>query len=205
MIDRILYGGNLITLDSSNPRASALAISGERIIAIGSDDEILPLAALRTARDNLRGRTVILGLTDAHIHWCMTAQALHDVNVFEVPRKAIALERVAERVVHTPPGEWIYGHGWVQDFWPDRAFLLRRPRRSCAEPSGLLAAKSAMPSGSTAPPCACAGFLPGRRIRTAGRLGAMLRVSRPESCLKTPSGWSRITFRGSLRTESQTR
>jgi len=121
-IDRILYNANIITQDSAKPRVSALAIMGERIVASGSDDEILALASARTIRHNLNGLTIIPGLTDAHIHWRMTAESLRKVNLFEVPDKATALERVAERARQTPEGEWIRGFGWTQDIWPDKAF-----------------------------------------------------------------------------------
>lgn len=122
MLDRVLYNGRIITQDGRWPRASALAISGERIVAVGSDDEITALAGPQTERHNLNGRLVLPGLTDAHIHWEMTALALNSVDVFEVPTKEVALQRVAERAAATPEGEWITGRGWAQDFWPERAF-----------------------------------------------------------------------------------
>ncbi len=122
LVDRILYNGNILTLDEHQPRVSALALSSEHIIASGSDNEILPLAGGPTKRDNLGGRTVIPGLTDAHIHWQGVALTFRDVSVFEAPSRADALERVAQRVATTPPGQWITGHGWTQDVWPDRAF-----------------------------------------------------------------------------------
>jgi predicted amidohydrolase YtcJ len=52
----------------------------------------------------------------------MTTQSLSWVNVFEVPDKVIALERVAERVHQTAPGAWIRGAGWTQDAWSDPVF-----------------------------------------------------------------------------------
>jgi hypothetical protein len=122
VVDRILYNGNIVTLNSGQSRVSALAISGGRIVASGMDDEILALAGAGTIRENLGGRFVIPGLIDAHIHWRLTAHALHQVDVFEVPNKAIALQRVAERAALAAPDEWITGWGWTQDFWPDRAF-----------------------------------------------------------------------------------
>lgn len=120
MIDRILYNGRIIT--QAGKPVSALAILGGRIIAAGSDDEVRPLAGPGTISENLNGRLVIPGMIDAHIHWLMTAKALHEVDVFEVPDKAIVLERVAQRAQHTPPGEWIIGRGWAQDFWQEAVF-----------------------------------------------------------------------------------
>ena len=122
MIERILYHGNIVTLDNAERRVSALAICNGRIVASGTDDDILPLASASTAKENLEERTVIPGMTDAHIHWLWTAQAIRYVDVFEVTTKAIALERVAERVAVSSPGEWVVGHGWSQSIWPDKAF-----------------------------------------------------------------------------------
>ncbi len=122
MVDRILYNGRIITLDTLQPRAEALGISGGRIVAVGEDEDILSLATDGTVRENLGGKTVIPGMTDAHIHWLWTARTLHEVDVFEVPTREMAVQRVAERVATTPPGEWIVGQGWTQDNWPDKAF-----------------------------------------------------------------------------------
>jgi predicted amidohydrolase YtcJ len=122
MIERILYNADIITLNRAQPRASALAIQHGRIVAIGTDDDILALARPHTIRQNLGRRVMIPGLTDAHIHWEWTARGLQQVNVFEVATKQQARDRVAERASKTPTGAWITGHGWVQDLWADRAF-----------------------------------------------------------------------------------
>lgn len=122
MIDTILLGGNIITLDKKQPRVSALALSYGRVVALGADDEIRRLANAATNVVNLDGKTVLPGLTDAHLHWQAQAQAMRSVNVFEVPDKSIAVERVRERVRETPAEVWVQGQGWAQDMWPDRAF-----------------------------------------------------------------------------------
>jgi predicted amidohydrolase YtcJ len=122
MIERILYNGSIITQDERHPRVSALAVALGRIVAFGADEEIKALASPNTVLDNLGGKTVIPGLTDAHIHWEATARALHTVDVFEVPDKIVAAQRVAERAAQTPPGQWIIGFGWFQDIWPDKVF-----------------------------------------------------------------------------------
>ncbi len=122
IIERVLFNGRIHTLDSRQPQASALAIAQGRIVAVGSDEDLLHLARAETRRENLAGKAVIPGLTDAHIHWEMTARALNDVNLFEVPSKAMAVERVAAHAASTPAGEWITGYGWMQEIWQDRAF-----------------------------------------------------------------------------------
>lgn len=122
MIDLILHNGSIVTLDAGQPRVSALAICGGRIVAAGSDDEVLALVGPGTARENLGGRTVIPGMVDAHIHWHWTSVALNQVDVFEVPDKEIAIERVMAQASVSAPGDWIVGRGWTQDFWPNKAF-----------------------------------------------------------------------------------
>ena len=122
MIQTILVNGSIRTLDDSRPMVSALAISYGRVVALGSDESIRMLATSHTAEINLGGRTVLPGLTDAHLHWEAQARSLSAVDVFEVPSKAIALERVKQRADASAAGEWITGHGWAQDLWEDRAF-----------------------------------------------------------------------------------
>ncbi|PJF38809.1 MAG: amidohydrolase, partial [Phototrophicales bacterium] len=117
MIDTILYNGDIVTLDPKTPRVSALAIHGEYIVAWGSDDEIRSLATPKTHLYNLHGRMVIPGLTDAHLHWSWTAQSLRMVDLFEVPTKHEALQRVASHIQNVSPEEWVTGRGWTQDIW----------------------------------------------------------------------------------------
>lgn len=122
MIDRILFNGSILTMDAQAPRVSAIAIQRGHIVAAGTDDEILSLAGAGTIRENLNQRFVIPGLTDAHIHFLGTTGLLHQVNLFDVPSKAEALNRVAARAANVPAGEWIEGYGWWQELWDDRRF-----------------------------------------------------------------------------------
>ena len=122
MIERILYNAQIVTLNPAQPRATALAIGGGRILAVGDDDTIRALAGADTVLEDVEGRPIIPGLTDAHIHWEGVAHSLAHVDVFEVPSKDEALRRVAERAQRTPPGEWIVGQGWSQAYWADSSF-----------------------------------------------------------------------------------
>ncbi|MCY3836763.1 MAG: amidohydrolase [Anaerolineaceae bacterium] len=121
-VDRVLYNGNIFTQDERQVHVTALAIGDGRILATGADEEMLALAGVGTKRENLEGRDVLPGLTDAHIHWQHTALSLRSVNVYEVPSREEALRRVAERAAVTTAGEWLLGDGWRQDVWEDRAF-----------------------------------------------------------------------------------
>ncbi len=66
--DLVVFNGKVITMDSKRPEAEALAIRGERIIAVGNSQEILALAGPDTEEIDLGGRTVIPGINDAHDH-----------------------------------------------------------------------------------------------------------------------------------------
>jgi predicted amidohydrolase YtcJ len=121
-VEHILFNGNIVTLDNGQTRATALAIHHGRIVAVGSDSDILALAGAGTRRENLNGKTLIPGLTDAHVHWEWLSRALQAVDLYEVPSKDEAIRRVAERAARTNPGEWITGRGWAQDLWAGGAF-----------------------------------------------------------------------------------
>lgn len=122
LVDTVLFNGRIYTLTDDNPQVSALAIKNGRVIAVGSDEAMQALLADSSRHVDLAGQTVLPGLIDAHIHWQWTSRTMHEVDVFEVPSKDEALRRVAERVKSLASGEWVRGHGWMQDMWADKAF-----------------------------------------------------------------------------------
>jgi predicted amidohydrolase YtcJ len=122
MIDSILHNATIITQDPQQPTAEALAIANGTIVASGSSDEMLALASSATRVVDLQRSTVIPGLVDAHVHWQMYSESLLQVDLFEVPSREEAVERVAAAAAVAGPGEWILGRGWIQDVWPDRGF-----------------------------------------------------------------------------------
>jgi predicted amidohydrolase YtcJ len=117
LIDTILYNGHIQTLDEAIPVVSALAIKAGRVVATGSDDDMRALASAGTVQHNLNGRQVVPGMTDAHLHWQLETQALQNVQLYNLPSKQAALERIAAKAKATPVGTWIIGYGWLQDEW----------------------------------------------------------------------------------------
>lgn len=114
--DLVLLNGRVHTLDARAPHATAVAVRDSRVLYVGDD-----AAARQTLRAggetiDLRGRCVIPGLTDAHLHFSMYAIALRSVEA-ETETLADALSRVAEQAQTTPPGDWITGNGWNQNVW----------------------------------------------------------------------------------------
>jgi len=105
----ILYNGNFWTVDPRQPRAQAVAISGGRFLAIGSNEEVLPLAAGNAKKIDLGGKTVLPGFIDAHSH---PAEAgLSHLRMVDCDLRSIAdiLKALHERAAKTPPGEWVLG------------------------------------------------------------------------------------------------
>ncbi len=111
----VIYNAKIRTFHPDEPIASAIAIDRGKVIAIGSDDEILSIDA-PSQSINAGGRTVIPGLTDAHIHLEEYAFSLQKVDC-ETTSIEECLDRVAARVRSARPGDWILGHGWNQNNW----------------------------------------------------------------------------------------
>lgn len=115
--ETILHHGTIHPLDLPGHVASALAIKGDRILAIGEEASVLDLAGPETEIVDLDGLTVLPGLTDAHIHLKKFAQSLSQVDCATWTPQA-CLERVAARASElTDPDAWILGHGWDQNVW----------------------------------------------------------------------------------------
>ncbi len=113
---KLLYNANIHTLDSNHPTASAILIAGGRIIAVGDRDQLESLAHGKLEKQDMKGKTILPGLTDAHIHLQYYSLGLAKVDC-ETKTKEECLRRVAERARNSKPGEWVLGHGWNQNEW----------------------------------------------------------------------------------------
>jgi predicted amidohydrolase YtcJ len=107
--DVILYNGSIWTVDDQLPRAQAVALSDGRIFAIGSNDEVLPLATANTRKVDLSWKTVLPGFNDAHSHPIYSGvnhlkKVVCDKDTIEAIQQAIH-----ERAEKTPPGQWVVG------------------------------------------------------------------------------------------------
>lgn len=126
--DIILTNGKVVTVDDRFSIAQAVAIEGDRILRVGSDSEIVRLSSPSTRRIDLRGRTVIPGLIDNHMHLVRAASTWEkEVRWDGVGTRKAALELLRARVKTTPAGEWIYNlGGWAVDQFADDSRPLTR-------------------------------------------------------------------------------
>jgi len=112
---KILFNAHIHSFDQNRPDASVLVIDRNRVAALGGM-ELLEAFGSRSSREDMGGRVILPGLTDAHIHLMHYALSLQKVDV-ETATKSEALDRVAARAETVPPGEWILGHGWQHNDW----------------------------------------------------------------------------------------
>ncbi len=115
---KLLYNANIHTLDSKHPSASAILIAGGRVIAVGDKSKLESLAHGKVEKQDMQGKTILPGLTDAHLHIQYYSLALAKVEC-ETKTKDECLRRVAERATssNSKPGEWVLGHGWNHNEW----------------------------------------------------------------------------------------
>lgn len=122
--DTIVTGGNVLTMDTANPRAEALAVRGERILAVGSCADIEALAGRATRRIDARGLTVTPGFIDSHSHPLFAEEAV-GVNV-NLRRIEDVKEALAGKAANTPPGHWVRGVMYDDTKFEDERPLNRR-------------------------------------------------------------------------------
>jgi predicted amidohydrolase YtcJ len=123
----LLTHANIITLDAQTPQVTALAIENGRIVTAGETQALLDQYGKRAEIIDLHGKTILPGLTDAHLHLDYYARALQSIDC-ETPTRQACLQRVARfaskgaerpEAAHGSAAAWILGHGWNQNDWPE--------------------------------------------------------------------------------------
>jgi predicted amidohydrolase YtcJ len=117
--DTILVNGKIVTVDERFSIVQAVAIKGQRIVAVGGNDEIRKLAGGRAKVIDLSGKTVIPGLIDGHAHFVRAAE--HDeFRLDGVTARKQALDMLVHRVRGAKAGEWIVAlGGWSEEQFTD--------------------------------------------------------------------------------------
>ena len=126
--DLVLTNGKIITVDERFSIAQAVAIRGDRILATGTDREMTQIAGPGARRIDLRGRTVIPGLIDNHMHLLRAASTWTKELRFDgFDSRKQAVEMLRARVKSAAPGEWIYNiGGWAHQQFADDPRIFTR-------------------------------------------------------------------------------
>ena len=119
--DTVLLNGKILTVDAQFSIAEALAITGDRIIAVGNNSEIAALIGNGTREIDLQGATVIPGLIDNHFHFLRAVQRWHrQPRLDGVNSRVQALTILADKAAEFPPGEWLLTQGgWYPEQFAD--------------------------------------------------------------------------------------
>jgi hypothetical protein len=134
----LLVNGRFHTQDPACPRAAAAAICGGRFLAVGADSEVRALAGAGSQVIDLRGRRVIPGLVDGHIHYYDWALGRQRLQLSELASLGQVLDRVAQAAQAAPPGGWIMGQGWIESDWTDPSMPSRADLDQAAPGNAVL-------------------------------------------------------------------
>ena len=118
----LFENGNVHTGNDRQPKVEAIAVRGDRIVFVGSAAEAKAYTGAKTRRVDLRGRTVVPGLTDAHCHIFGIGEREMNLNLEGTNTRENFLAKVEERAAKTEPGKWITGRGWIETFWTPAEF-----------------------------------------------------------------------------------
>lgn len=112
-----LTNGRIVTVDSTRPEAQAVAIAGDRIVAVGTDAEIRRLITPSTRVIDLQGRLAVPGFIEGHGHWMGLGQSKLQLDLTRVRNWDDIVAMVRDAAAKAKPGEWILGRGWHQEKW----------------------------------------------------------------------------------------
>ncbi|HKJ92770.1 MAG TPA: amidohydrolase, partial [Longimicrobiales bacterium] len=115
--DMVLMNGKLLTVDSAQPTAQALAVVGDRIAAVGSDSAMVPWIGPNTNVIDLQGRLAVPGFIESHGHFMGLGRSLTELDLRKAHSWDDIVAMVREAAKTAKPGQWIVGRGWHQEKW----------------------------------------------------------------------------------------
>ena len=115
--DLILTNGNVYTVNELQPKAEAVAMKGDKIVFVGSSDEVEKWKGKNSQIIDLNGKAVIPGLIEGHGHFMGIGSAKLNLDLNGITSYQAMVDMVAQAVKDASPGEWISGRGWHQSKW----------------------------------------------------------------------------------------
>ena len=126
-VDLLLTGGRIFTGNPLQPRAEAIAVRANRIVAVGSAAGLSNLSGRGTRVVDLAGRFACPGFIDCHVHLLMAGLSLTRADLTGCDSRDALIEKLRERASSLPEGAWLLGRGWDQErlggVWPRREWL----------------------------------------------------------------------------------
>ncbi|WP_219412497.1 amidohydrolase [Pseudonocardia nigra] len=116
--DLVITGADVYPVDAARSWAGAVAVRGDRIVAVGSDDEVRELVGPRTEHLHLPGRMVLPGFQDAHVHPPFAGLDRMRVSLHDAASRQECLDLVGRYAQENPELEWITGGGWSMEHFP---------------------------------------------------------------------------------------
>lgn len=116
--DLIILNATIHTMEADKPQADAVAVLGNRIIAVGSDVELHSLANANTRVIDAQKRLVLPGFNDAHVHFLTGGFSLATVDLRDAASAGELAKRLGEYARRVPKGQWILGGDWDHERWP---------------------------------------------------------------------------------------
>lgn len=124
-VETVFVNGNIYTMNEAQPRAEAIAVKGDRIVFVGSNEDAKKYQGAEAKIVDLRGKTVVPGLTDSHCHIFGIGEREMTLNLEGTNTLDDFLARVKERVGTAERGKWVTGRGWIETFWKPPQFPTR--------------------------------------------------------------------------------
>ncbi len=123
--DLALTGGNVLTMNFSQPCAEAVAVKGDRIVKVGTNEEVHQLVSETTKVIQLNGKTVVPGFIDTHIHVADFGRLLNWIDLSDAGSIAEMQKRLRTRVEQSPKGKWLLGRGLDPTRFADKTIPTR--------------------------------------------------------------------------------
>src|SRR6266576_2226917 len=115
--DLVVRGGKIVTVDDARPEAQAIAVRGDTIVAVGSNQQVQPYIGTGTRVIELKGALAVPGLIDAHAHFTGVGEAARNLKLATAKSWDDIVHMVDDAAKKAKPGDWIIGRGWHQEKW----------------------------------------------------------------------------------------
>ncbi|MDE3137166.1 MAG: amidohydrolase [Acidobacteriota bacterium] len=115
--DLVIFDGHVYTVDPKHPKAEAVAVVADRIVAVGSDEEIHQWIGPGTRTIDAHGHTVMPGFIDSHVHFVDGGASLSSVQLKDASTPGEFTARIGAYARTLSPGEWVLEGEWDNDRW----------------------------------------------------------------------------------------